>query len=815
MRIVDGAFRDMHQSLRRLMRERSFTITALLILALGIGANTAIFSVANSVLLKPLAYAEPERLYVVEEIIPQFVDRFPVVPANARHFLEWRRRCTCFEDVALVEREESNLTGVGEPERLAAARVTTNFFSVLGVAAQVGRTFVEADAEEGDTVLLSDALWRSRFGASPEIVGRRIELDGVSHIIAGVLPPSFRHHPNAERRTGRRDRVDVYRSWRIDEERTPWAGDHNYSAVARLPVGKSAEQALAELNVVQAAIAERFEGPAESLTLLGHLTPLHEQVVASGRAGIELLLAAVAILLVMACLNLGGLMLIRALARGREMAIRAALGASGARIAAIAFVESLLIASGGMLLGLLVAHELVDAFRALAPVDLPRADEVVMDRRALAFALLLALAAALAVGLAPAWRLVRADPQDSLGTGGRSRTDAARAGLREAFVAAEVALSVVLLIVAGLLVASYVKLNAVVRGYDTQNLLTAELSLPPAKYFNAEQRRTFYRTLVDELAAQPGVVAAGITSALPLGGADPWQDIVTIEGDTRPLGERPLMRYRTVSPDYLRTMGIAVRSGRQIRENDYTQRVAVVSRTAAALLWPGEDPVGKRFRRGVPPEQQFEVIGMADDVPTESLDRSPPPVLYVSLWERSPQMSSIAVRTAFDPALAEGLLREGVKSVDADVPVSRVRTMAEIESRSTAQRRLQTLLVAAFATCGLALAAIGLYGVVAYSITRRTNEIGLRMALGARSGDILRLVLRQSGRPLVIGLGAGIVSALVAGRFISALLFAVEATDVVTFGTVASLVVIVALAASWLPARRAAAIAPLEALRHE
>ena len=490
MRLIDGLSADIRHSVRRLRRSPSFAFTAIAILAIGIGANTAVFSVVNDVLLQPLPYAEPERLYSVGEVIPEFASQFPELPANERHFLEWRR-CACFEDVAMLDNQEWNLAGDGEPERLTGARVTPNLFRVLGVPVQLGRTFTNDDERDEGVVVLSDALWRRRFGANPAAIGQTLVIDGQPHVVVGVLPASFHNHLKRQGFDVAEKSIDIYKPWRVDAIDVGWAGDHNYPAVARLPAGKTREQALAEFNALQASLVANFEGPDRALSLRGSLTPLKDQVVQRGRNGLLLLLAAVGAVLLIACLNLGNLLLVRALAHGHEMAIRAALGAGHARILRSALIESLVIACVGALLGVAIAFNLVGVFAAYAPAGLPRAAEIGMDAHALAFSLVLAIASAVAFGLIPALRLMRIDPQDALRGSGRTTEGAGPARLREWLVAAQVGLSVTLLIVAGLLIASFVRLDLVERGYDASNVLTAEVSLPAGAYPDRDTRRRF------------------------------------------------------------------------------------------------------------------------------------------------------------------------------------------------------------------------------------------------------------------------------------------------------------------------------------
>jgi predicted permease len=813
MNSLDGIWTDIRQSVRRLLRSPSFAMTAIAILAIGIGANTAVFSVVNNVLLQPLPYPEPERLYTVGEVVPELSSRFAELPANPRHFLEWQR-CSCFDDVAMIDDQEWNVAGDGEPERLTGARVTPNLFTLLGVPAQIGRTFVSADENDERLVVISDSFWRRRFGASSAALGQSLVIDGQPHVVVGVLPANFRNHLRRPGFNATERHIDLYRPWRVDVQNVGWVGEHNFPAVARLPAGKTPEQALAEFDALQASLVANFDEQGSSFTLRGALTPLKEQVVARSRTGLLLLLAAVGTVLLVACLNLGNLVLVRALAHSREAAIRAALGAGQGRILRAALIESLLLACTGALCGVALAYNLVGVFAAYAPTGLPRSDEIGMSLDALWFSLLLTIACAGAFGLLPALRLMRMNPQDSLRGTGRATDGVGPARLREWLVVAQVALSVVLLIVAGLLLTSFAKVNAVKRGYDAENVLTAEVSLPRGTYPGDDARRRFYDELMQRLEAQPGVLAAGVGSVLPLKG-DAWQDWVSIEGDERPLDERPVMGYRMVSPGFLAALGVALYSGRPIELADHPRRVAIVSRRAAESLWRGESAVGKRFWRAERTDPPFEVVGVADDVLAAGLDEAPPPLVYVPLWERAPEVGAIAVRTSASPLSAIALLRDSVRAIDPTIPVANLATMAQVESDSTAQRRFEALLVGVFAAAALLLAAIGIYGVVSYATARRTNEIGLRMALGARPPEIRAMVLRASVRPIALGLAAGIVAALAIGRLISALLFGTEATDPTTFAAVAVMIVAVALAASWVPARRAARIAPLIALRHE
>lgn len=809
MLLREGLLRELRQAVRALAREPSFTAGSILVLALGIGANVAVLTVVDSVLLRPLRYREPERLFVVQEVIPQFSHLYPVLPVNARHFLEWRRSVASFEDIALVDVLELNLTGDGEPERLRAARVTSNLFDLLGVRPRLGRTFTPEDDEQ--TVVLGASLWRRRFGSDPDVVGRTLTLNGTAHLVLGVLPEDFRHHmqPAIGRSAGALP-VDLYRPWLVRENTSGWVGDHNYVAVARLREGISAEQAESELNVIQADIATRFEAEAD-LDLVGRLVPLREQVVASGRSGLLLLLAAVGAVLLAASVNLSHSMLVRAMVRRQEIAIRTALGASRIRVFRTIFSESFVLSFGGAALGVGLSLALLRIFSVVAPVDLPRTDEVTLDWRLVGFALALTFVTATSLGWLPAWHVSRGDLQGFLRAAGQP---AGRARLLPGglLVGIEIALSATLLTVAGLLLTSFVRLQGVDPGFDSEGVLTVELSLPDTQYAKPEERRRFYDALIQRLEARPGVVAAGIVSVLPLRG-QAWVDAVVVEGDSRPISEVPLMAYRTISPDYFRAMAIPLLAGRSVEEADHPRRVAVVSKSAALALWPGQTAFGKRFRRAEPEEELFEVVGVVGDVRGEGLQEEPEPLVYVALWERVPETASVAIRTESSPLSAVSSIRDVVRSIDARVPLSAIQPMSEVERDSLAERRFQTVLVSTFAVSALLLAAFATYSSLAYSVANRGGEIGLRMALGAAPRNVVAMIVRQGLRPVVLGLAVGMGGAAVLARALSSLLFSVSPTDGKTFGAVVTVILAVAAFACWHAARKAAAVAPVRALR--
>ncbi len=802
---LDALAQDLRYALRSLRRDRAFALMAASILTIGISANTAVFSIVNSVLLRPLAYGHAGQLVALEESIPQLSYLAPVLPVNGRHFLEWRHHARVLEDVALLDDVEINLTGAGDPERVNGSRVTPNLFTVLGVRPQLGSAFLPEHVREKVTVI-SDSLWRRRFGGSPALVGRTISLDGVPYAVVGVLPADFRD-PFA-------GKVDVYTPWDVRGDDWGWAGDHNYFSVGRLRQGVTRQQAIAELNVLQARIASRFEGTGK-LDLLIRVTPLQEHVVTKSRPALLTLMAAVGVVLLIACLNLGNLMLARSAARSREMAVRAALGAPLSRIMRGTFLEGLALSVGGAICGILLTEALLRSFRLWAPFGLARADELTLDGWAVLFAVGLSVVTAIIFAGMPALRLRRVDAQAALRASGRSMNEGLeRRHFREILVAAEVGLSVALLISAGLLIHSSLRLEAVDRGFDATNVLTAEISLPNLRYSDAEARRRFFNAALNELQQHREISAAGVVSKLPLRG-QAWSDVVTAEGDNRPIAERPIISYRPATPGYFRAMAISLLQGRTMAESDHPRLAAVMSQRAAERVWPGQNAIGKRFRRSDPRGPIFEVVGIAGDVRSDGLDRAPEPMVYVPLWARVPSTASFAVRTAGDPSAAVALLRRAVSSVDSQLALADVHTMSAIERRSTAYRRFLSHLVMAFAVVALLIAALGTYSVLAWSTGRRKAEIGIRMALGAEASEVRAMVLRQGLRPVASGLLAGLAAAMAAGQVLSSLLFEVSARDVLTYLSVVAVTLGAASFACWLPAYRASRVEPLEALRYE
>jgi len=810
---VEALWNDLRYSLRNLARDRGFAIVALLTLALGIGANTAIFSIVNSVILRPLAYRDPDRLFTIHEVIPKLSNLYPELPVNPLHYLEWRKRCMSFEQVGEVGTYTPNLTGMGQPEQLGGARVSANFLSMLGVQPQLGRGFLEEEDRpgRGDVVILTDSLWRRRFGADPSIVGKKITLEGSPHVVVGVLPAAF-HFPNGHQLDTLipfSEKTEIFRPLALDLKKGDMEGNFNFAAIGRLKKGASRERALAELNVVQAALDKTFRDKTD---LKAALSPLQDHMVGPVRRELLVLLGAVGAVLLIVCVNLANLSLVRGAGRRRESAIRAALGAGRAQLLHQPLIESLMLAVMGGALGVLLASWATTLMVKSAPVNLPRMDEVRLDGYALAFALVISTITGLLFGVLPALRMTRIAPQEVLKTGGRSATEGIRGTrLRGLLVSVEVALSAVLLIVAGLLISSFVRLLNVDKGFPVERLLAVDLNTAGARYEKDGSRPEFYWRVLAGVQALPGVRSAGITNGLPLQG-ETWVDVIWLPGDTRPMFERLTANSRFVNPDYFKTLGIPFRGGRPFEESDRGKDVVIVAQRAADLLWPGQDPVGKRLYRG--DEKLREVIGVVGDVRT-TLQQGPVVTVYFPYWQESVSDAALMVRTAIDPRSVAAALRSEIWKVDPEIPLQRIRTMEESISEAAAPRRFQMLLVLLFAASALLLASLGIYGVVSYTVAQRTNEIGIRVALGAHTADVYRMVLRQGLTPVVLGLVAGVAGALALGRLLTSLLFEVSPADPLTIGTVMVALAAVAAFACTVPALRATRVDPMSALRYE
>ena len=803
----------------RLGREKAFTAFAVLTLALGIGGVTAIFSIVDGVLLRPLAFKEPGRLYAAAESMRGLSDANRRIPVNASHFRSWQEQCPSCEAGALLNPATFNLTGGGDPERVDGVSCTWTLFPLLGIEAQLGRTFLESEDQPGTNrfVVISDALWRRRLGADPAAVGRPLRIDGQPHIVVGVLRPDFRL-PSGNQ-LGPLNRfpahADIFKPMGFEYAKLWRLGQFNFACLMRLRTGASPVRAEAEMT---AAIADAARDMKTELR--AHLVPLQEQVTGGSRVALTLMLWAVGAVLLIVCVNLGNLMLVRANERWRDAAIRRALGAGAGDLFRDVIAENLAIALCGGTLGVLLAWAGVRIVVTTAPIEIPRLNEVHLSLTTLIFALGVSVGSGILCGLWPAVRAMYTQPADALRSGSRSMT-AGRATnrTREWLVGLQVALSTVLLVAAALLGISFLRVTNVERGYNVEHILTADVAIPRSRYPTDEKRALFHERALEKLESLPGVRSAGLVSSLPLK-AQVWGDAVSKEGDTRPRAQRPTASFRFVSERYFETMGIALLRGRFPISRDRSTRVALVSESAARKVWPGEDPVGQ----GLVSDPRFgrvTVIGVIADVRTESLEKQPPPIVYVPYWDGPIWQGSVwgnatyVMRTAQDPSTMGGALRAAMHELDAELPLANVLTMREVMSESVRSRRFQTMLAGVFSGVALALACVGIYGVISYSVARRTNEMGLRIALGAQPAQISAMVVRQGIRPVAGGLMAGVAAVLAGGRWFGSILFGIQAGNLMAISTVVALVLLVTAMACWAPAWRASRIDPMAALRNE
>lgn len=800
---------ELRFALRQLAKSPGFAATVVLTLALGLGGTTAIYSVVDGVLLRPLVFRAPDQLvYLGESTRGAFQGVWPV---SARHFTVWRQQSASFAGLSVVDPGTASLTGRGEPERLEVLKVSANLFTTLGVQPALGRGFLpgEDGAGKNHVVVLSDRLWRRRFQADPAIVGASIMLDDEAYTVVGVLPAWFRF-PGAHALLSYYPGVAEPELFRpkvfTADELGILMGNFNYGVIGRLKPGVTPQAAQTELTGICAQLVRQS---GQKVELHAVVTPLQEAVVGKTRLGLLVLMGAIGAVLLILCVNLANLLLVRAEGRAADAAIRLALGASRAQLLRQSLTETMLLALTGGALGIAVAAGALRLFLRAAPADIPRLDEVRLDGGVVLFALALTALTGLAFGLIPAWRVAGGDPQSVLKSRGRTLAGGGRR-FRTALIVTESGLSAALLILAGLLLSSFSRLLRVEKGFSAPTVLAADVSIPWTKYRDDAPRNAFFERVIATLDASPGVVGSAITSALPLRG-EVWVDSIWLAGDSRPEFERPTTNVRFVSPGYFRTLGIPLLAGRTFQASDHGRKVAVISQQLAQTLWPGQDPLGRRCEGGF---GSYEVIGVVGDVRAEA-NRPPAPIFYHPYWDWAPLQATVVARAAGDPESIAALVRYAVQSIDPDVPVPRLRTMQEVLDDSLAQRHFQMVLASAFAATALLLAALGIYGVVACSVARRTNELGIRAALGARPADLSWLVIRQGVTPVLAGLLAGIALALGLSRVVASLLFETRPGDPATLAAVALLLAGTAVAACLLPARRATQVNPVVALRGE
>jgi predicted permease len=812
---MHGLLSELRFTIRQLRRSPAFSAAALFTLALCIGANIVMFSVVRNVLLRLPDYAQSEQLVVVREAIHAGPDSFSDLPVNANHLMYWRQHAKSFQGFAAIGTESLPLGG-DQPEQIGVARHTANLFSLLGVQPMLGRTLLPAEEQPGHyVVLLTEGLWRRRFGADPSIVGRAIPLDGRPYTVIGVLPASFTL-PSPQllgdfRGTNRPLDAFIPFGWDAGDL-AEIEGDHNYFGIARLKPGVALPQAAAEVNAMQQAIA--LQTP-DHVTLGATITGLQQYLTGSSRSSLLMLLAAVATVLLIGCVNITNLLLARAASREHEAAVRSAMGASPAQLVRSAVAEPLLLSAAGCLLGLTLATVALPLIAHALPSALPLLHPLRMDGPLVLFAIGMSLVSALLCGLLPAIRFVRSHPQQALRSESRTASESASGKqLRRALVIGEVAASVTLVVLAGMFLLSLYRLLRVDRGFTTEHVISATVVLPRNQYGTSQQREAFYERSLDRLRQLPGVRSAGLISVLPLAGNE-WGDLISLPTDTRPLFARPASSFRWISPGYFETMQIPLLAGRFFTQDDLGKNVAVISQHAARIAWHNQNPVGQFFRRGDPADKPIQVIGIVADVRAVDLSKQPSAMVYVPLTYRTNQNGSFIIRTTNDPAAMSNAIRKAIWSIDAQVPVPEVRTMDSIVDSSLATRSFQLHLLLAFAACALVLAALGIYGVVAYSALQRTRELGIRIALGAQPRQIYRLILEDGVTPVLIGAVAGIGLAALAARAISGLLFGVGSFNIAIAATAAAILLLTGGLASMLPAVRATHIDPVQALRAE
>ncbi len=803
---------DWNYTLRSLWKDRGFAATVVLTLAVGIGADTAIFSVVDGILLRPLDYKQPERLASIVQQSSKFLNHTAELPINIAQLVEWQKEVKSFEGISMFRSGAFNLTGSGNPELINGAVVSANLFRLLGIAPQLGRSFADDEdlAGKDNVCVISDSLWRRRFSADSGIAGKQVTLSGRTYSIVGVLPPGFEFPRLGE--TGPRfgDQLEIFKPIGYRADDTVFSmGDFNYWTAVRIREGVTFERASQELNAVQAAMSARVksETPLDET-----LRPLQEQMTGQVRKGLVVLMSAVGAVLLILCVNLANLALSRSVGRARDSAIRTALGASRGRLVRSAFLESAVLAGIGGALGIALAILGLRGLLAIAPLDIPRLADVRLDARVLLFALAISALTSFLFGALPALRAAASkSPVDAL-KAGRSQTDGKSGSLlRNTLVGAEVAMSAALLVTAGLLIASFAHLMTIDKGFDVSRVITVRVPLPYNKYTKDEQRIEFADRLVEKAQALPGVESVVLTSATPLQG-ETWIDMVSRDHDTRRVSELPSANIRFVTSGYFKTMRMPLRAGRDFDNHDRGRDVAVISSSLAQNLYPGQNAIGRKVHDH---GKDFDIVGITVDARSTSLDKNPPHMLYVPYWLRPQWGGVLLVRTAMEPTGIANALRRVVWSLDSEVPVPEERTLEDILDRSVAQRRFQTTLMMLFAAGALALAIFGAYGVVSYGVARRQSEIGIRMALGASRGNVLGMVLRQAMTPVVIGLGIGVVAAMWIARLVASLLFGISPHDPAAFAAASIALAGAALAACMVPARRATRINPIDALRNE
>jgi putative ABC transport system permease protein len=815
---MSGLVQDLRFAVRQVRKAPGFAAIAVITLALGIGANTSIFSVVNAVLLRSLPFSDADRLVRVWHTPPQSsfpgISVFSISPAN---FLDWQSQNHVFSSMAIYGFGGFTLTGGDKAEQVTASRVSPEFFSTLGERPMLGRVFSAEENQPGhsNVVILSHRFWQDHFASNHDIVGRDITLDGTKYLVAGVMPRSFRFPDFAQ--------VWTPMAW-TDQEKTI-RGNHNYLAIARLKPGVDLKQAQAEMNTISNRLEQQY--PVDDKGWGALLRPLQADLVSDVRPALLVLLGAVGFILLIACVNVTNLSLARIFSRHKEIAIRTAMGASSARIVRQIVAESVLLALIGGALGLAYAHFGVRLIMTFLADRLPASMEANLDLKVLAFTVGVSVLTGVVAGILPALHLSRANVNQALKQGlGRTGSDSGGSHTRSILVVVEVALSLVLLIGAGLMIRSFQTLHSVNPGFDSRGVLTMTAAISRGKFSTATEQISFFERTLERIRALPSVTAAGVIDDAPMGGGGSHQPIAVEGRPVVSMSEQPEVDVRRISAGYLSALRIPVLRGRDLDASDVAGRPStiLISAALAKQFWPGEDPIGKHITLTFFPGVVREVVGVVGDVKGDGLDQTrAPATLYMPLDQLAPPQGeqwrsssmTLVVRSSSDPEAMVSAVTNAVREIDSTIPVTNVQTMQELVSTSLSSQRFSLLLLGAFALLALILAAIGIYSVLSYSVRRRVQEIGIRLALGASLSDVLRMVIFEGLRPTLLGVAIGIAGAVALARVMSNLIYGVKTTDPLTFVSVAFLLGMVALGASIIPAYRAAKVDPLVALRYE
>lgn len=812
--------RDVRYGFRRLRRSPGFAVTAVLTLALGIGATTAIFTLVYDVMLKPLPYPHAARLVVMEEVVQEYRDIYPSVPMNANNFEMWQKNSHSFEAMTVMQDNPMPMGTGDHPVEAQVLSATPGLFTVLSTSPVMGRAFTEEEAQSGHdhVVVLMHSTWRDYFQSDPKILGRTIPLNGFPYTVIGVMPESF-HLPGtasiAQFGAGstKQAAVIVPRTFSAEELKEK-VGDFNYIGLGLLKPGVSVAQANDEINALQKTITTGLVGE-EKATLSAMLLPLQQKLVGTNRKPLLVLLGAVVGLLIVGCVNITNLLLARATSRRQQMAVASALGARRSEMMRLALLETVVLAIAGGALGVVLAEFIVPFMQRYLPPALNFRGPLHLDWVGVVGAVTLAVVATLLAGAAPAWLATRTQPAEVLHSESKLASESRSSKrMRRVLVAGEVAVSVALVLMTGLLTLSLIRMMRLDRGFDSTRTMTAEIALPRGSYEKTEQRQALYERVTGSLRQLPGVEQAGFINLLPLAG-DKWIDMIRVVGDARPAFQLPSQHFREIGPGYLEAIHLPVIEGRALSDGDKGKKVVLISELTAKTMWPGKDAVGQTFTRGGTTDEPFTVIGVVKDARTVTLAKPDPMIVYMPYWYRIDNSGAVVMTTRQDPSAMADAIRKAVWSIDPAVAVPAVRTMGGIVEDSVANRRFEMDLLLLFAVSALLLAGLGVYGVVTYSVVQREREIGLRIALGAQREKVYGLVLRDGLMPVVAGSVVGVGIAFGLARVAKSLLFEVSPYNpAIVVGSI-SVLLLVGIAACLLPARRAATVEPMVALRNE